>query len=507
LKTLSNKIIKNLIVFSLIFFTTICFINPIIFVKDTIAAGGTTYAAKGTPTIDGIKDSRYSETSCIELGSDKTAKTEVYALWDETYLYFYADVWDKTISTIDSTTFATTPWYSDSLEIFVDRTFSRSTDTNMPYGNIQMRVDCDNNVSGMVNGVIWAGKNNNFEGLVMSSSAKKWTDGSGYSLECKIPLSILAPNESTYSVEILQGDENKNNRAKVGYDLMLNNASNSVGSITRDGTYTWSSGVGAPAGWNTLILMDDVPEDLRSTNNEKVAILGNSNVCAGALGYMSTAVGFEHHTYYALDNNMDTYTQGIQEYWTFTVDFRYELEISKFVVKTHKDIYPTGFRIEYYNSTYDEWEIAWENNKNVGDVIQTCLISDQIGKYYITDDVIITRYIRFIPTGQIHGKQDFYSYSLNEFQAYTPNKIQTVSKVSNKTMPTSTDIPQSQGGIKNTVDSKEIVNNDLEKITVDMVSKDSYILTTILTVVSIVVIVACIAIYIILKMKKGDKNL
>ncbi|MBQ7164579.1 MAG: hypothetical protein IJR61_04550, partial [Clostridia bacterium] len=99
------------------------------------AAGGTAYAAKGTPTVDAVKDERYNETMFIELGSDKTAIAEIYALWDLEYVYIYADVRDKTVSHIDGGVFSYNPWNSDSLEVFVDRTLSRSTDSGMPYGN------------------------------------------------------------------------------------------------------------------------------------------------------------------------------------------------------------------------------------------------------------------------------------------------------------------------------------------------------------------------------------
>ncbi len=426
------------------------------------AAGGTTYAAYGTATVDAEKDERYNETMFVELGTDKTARVEVYALWDYDHIYVYADVWDRTVSHIDPAIFPNTPWYSDSLEIFIDRTLSRSTDNNMPYGNAQIRVDTDNNLSGMVGGVIWAGRENNFEGRAARSAAKVWEDASGYSVEIAIPTSIVAPDGVTYSVGFDRSEGAKDNRGSIGYDLMLNNA---IDATTREDTYTWSSGVGAPAGWNTLILMDDVPEELREQGSERVVVLGNTNVAAGALAYTDTVYAFSEYFYQAVDNNFDTYAQGLSEFWSMTVDFRFEVEIASVVVKTHKDIYPSGFKISYYNSTYNEWETLWEEEKNLGGEVMRCAVADQIGKYYITGETVTTRKIRFEPTGTIMNGNDTYSYALCEFQAFTPDRSQTVTKVSTKKLPFDTEFPAGGGAV-----SEEVKEGD--RVTAEYTPKE-----------------------------------
>ena len=458
------------------------------------AAGGTAYAAKGTPTVDAVKDERYNETMFIELGSDKTAIAEIYALWDLEYVYIYADVRDKTVSHIDGGVFSYNPWNSDSLEVFVDRTLSRSTDSGMPYGNIQLRVDTDNNVSGMVNNAIWAGKDENFEGQAVISAARVWEDNSGYSLEIAIPLSITAPNGVTYSAVIDESEGAKDNRGAIGYDLMLNNA---IDSKIRQDTYTWSAGVGAPAAWNTLRFMDEVPEDLRSSNSERVAIPANSNIAAGALVYSDTVSAFEHHFYYALDNNFDTYAQGISAFWKLTVDFRFEVEISKVVVKTHNEIYPSAFKVEYYNSRFNEWETLWEYSGNNGQTL-TLNVKDQIGRYYITDETVLTRYIRFIPEMEIVGVSEDYSYAICEFQVYTPDKIQTVSKIANKSMPIETDIPSGGGNVTEAVSESDLVTQDYFPVKVNIVpSKNkvvSWILAGVTAVLAVISVVCCILI-------------
>lgn len=412
------------------------------------AAGGTTYAAYGTAVVDAEKDARYNETMYVELGTDKTARVEVYALWDYDNVYVYADIWDRTVSHIDMGIFPNTPWYSDSLEIFVDRTLSRSTDNNMPYGNTQLRVDTDNNLSGMVNGVIWAGKDNSFEGRAATSAAKVWEDGSGYSVEISIPTTITAPDGRQYGVTFDRSEGASENRGSIGYDLMLNNA---IDSSTREDTYTWSSGVGAPAGWNTLIFMDNVPEEMREQGSERVVVLGNTNVAAGALAYTDTVYAFSEYIYQAVDNNLATYAQGLAEFWSLTVDFRYEIEIARVVVKTHADIFPTGFKVSYYNSTYKEWETLWEEENNVGGEVLQCNVADQIGKYYITGETVTTRLLKFEPTGEIKNKTETYSYALCEFQAYTPDRSQTVTKVSSKKLPFETDLPSAGGSVSEEV--------------------------------------------------------
>lgn len=427
------------------------------------AAGGTTYAAYGAAEIDAERDARYNDTMFVELGTDKAARAEVYALWDYDYIYVYADVWDRTVSHIDPAVFnANTPWLADSLEIFVDRTLSRSTDNSMPYGNTQLRVDTDNNLSGMVNGIIWAGKDKNFEGRAATSAAKVWEDNSGYSIEIAIPTSITAPDGRTYSVAFDRSEGAKDNRGSVGYDLMLNNA---IDGSTREDTYTWSSGVGAPAGWNTLIFMDDVPEELREQGSERVVVLGNTNVAAGALAYTDTVYAFEEYFYRAVDNDLNTYTQGIAEFWSLTVDFRYEVEIASVVVRTHQDIYPSGFKVSYYNSTYKEWETLWEEEHNVGGAVMRCTVADQIGKYYVTGDTVTTRMIRFEPTGEIVNVYDAYSYALYEFQAYTPDRSQTVTKVSNKKLPFETELLTEGGAV-----SEEVAESD--RVTAEYTPKE-----------------------------------
>ncbi len=465
------------------------------------AAGGTAYAAYGTPTVDGQKDDRYNETMYVSLGSDQTARADVYALWDYNYVYIYADVWDKSLCQIDPGLFANTPWVADSLEVFVDRELSRSTESSMPYGNTQLRVDAYGNVSGMVNNVIWAGKENNFEGQAMTSAAKIWDTGDGYSLEMAIPTSITAPNGVTYKAQYNTAEDAADNRGAVGYDLMLNNA---VDSTTRQDTYTWSAGVGASAGWNTLQFMDEVPEDLRSTNSEKVVVPGNFNIAAGAVAYSDTVAAFEQHTVRAVDGNMETYTQGLKRFWSLTVDFRYEIEVAKVVVRTHKDVYPTNFKVEYYNSQYNEWETLWEAENQPGNIME-CKVSDQKGQYYITGDTIMTRFIRFVPSGNIMGGNETYSYALYEFQAYTPDKIQTVTKISDKEMPIPTDTPTGGGSITQPVPEDIIVNDDYTPSKVTVISPQDKLLGIILTSVfgGILVISATIYLLLILKGRKS----
>ncbi|HHT66881.1 MAG TPA: hypothetical protein GX010_01440 [Erysipelotrichaceae bacterium] len=435
------------------------------------AAGGTAYASYGTPTIDADKDDRYDFSSVISLGAESTARCDVYALWDYDHVYVFSNIWDKTLSHIDNDVFDVTPWYSDSLEIFIDRTSSRSSNTNMPYGNVQLRVDLDNRLSGMCNGVIWAGKENNIESQVVTSAAKIWDDGTGYSIEIKIPLSIEY-NGVTYAPTLNRGDDAADNRGSVGYDLMLNNA---IDSSTRQDTYTWSAGVGAPAGWNTLRFMDEVPEELRTANIEKVFIPANSNIAAGAYAFSDTVCAFDKFLFYALDNNMETYSQGLSKFWSLTIDYRFEVEIEKIVVRTHADVYPTNFKVEYYNSKYSEWETVWDVENNPG-VVMTLNIEDQIGQYFIDGPTITTRFVRFVPHTNVSNAQISYSYALYELQTFTPDRIQTVTRAATLDSPIDGTIPEPQGTVINNTPSDEIVDAPYSPKTVSLLSKTDTIM-------------------------------
>jgi hypothetical protein len=355
----------------------------------------------------------------------------------------------------------------------------------------------------MVNNVIWAGKEKNFEGLAVTTAATVWEDNSGYSLEMAIPTSITAPNGVTYSVAYNKEAGYEDNRGAIGYDLMLNNA---IDSSSRQNTYTWSAGVGAPAAWNTLQFMDEVPEDLRSSNSEKVVIPANFNVAAGATAYSSSVAAFEQHTFQAVDGNMENYTQGLAEFWTLTVDFRYEVEIAKIVVKTHRDVYPTKFKVEYYNSRYGEWEILWDTDNMPGQIM-TCLIKDQIGKFYITEETVTTRFIRFVPYGRVEGKSIGYSYALHDLQAYTPDKMQTVAKLSNKEMPINVLMPPQGGNVTEPVPENMIVDKEYNVGKVNIISPQSKTVGIVLLCVFGVLCIASACIYIILlRFFKGRKS-
>lgn len=78
-------------------------------------------AAKGTPTLDGVKDDCYTVSTEIVIdheinGADVYATGTAYTVWDEKALYVYIDVVDPVISSEQGEAC----WQSDSVEVYVD---------------------------------------------------------------------------------------------------------------------------------------------------------------------------------------------------------------------------------------------------------------------------------------------------------------------------------------------------------------------------------------------------
>lgn len=166
-----------------------------------------TEAIKGTPTIDGIKDSIWDNANEISVnkfingtsGATAVART----MWDENKLYVYAVVTDGSLHKESKDTYQ-----QDSIEIFVDQ----KNDKTDIYGDDdgQYRINFDNEQS--------FGSNPGGSPL---TSAAIVTD-TGYIVEAAIDLDKINATEGTV----------------IGFDLQVNNSDNSNG--TRDSVAIWN---------------------------------------------------------------------------------------------------------------------------------------------------------------------------------------------------------------------------------------------------------------------------
>lgn len=85
---------------------------------------------KGTPVIDGAKDAIYDQTVSVKCGEtfyntgdmDGNADATVYILYDDKYLYLYAEVIDDDVVAADPANLAdgSTAWIRDVVELWID---------------------------------------------------------------------------------------------------------------------------------------------------------------------------------------------------------------------------------------------------------------------------------------------------------------------------------------------------------------------------------------------------
>lgn len=90
--------------------------------EDIVVVGDQFKAAYGTPVIDGTLDEVYGESDPyrIQFGKDNAesySTAVVYWAWDETALYYFADITDDTVSTEADTTNIGDIWKTDCAEV------------------------------------------------------------------------------------------------------------------------------------------------------------------------------------------------------------------------------------------------------------------------------------------------------------------------------------------------------------------------------------------------------
>lgn len=118
----------------------------------TLPEGEAVYAQDSEVKIDGEKDALYDEATkimitrpCYDYGSNFTDSWgEAWVLWNEEYLYVYANVYDRTPNTEYVKTKDEESYMHDSLDIFVD-TPNNHTEDNQPFGVEQYCISADSN--------------------------------------------------------------------------------------------------------------------------------------------------------------------------------------------------------------------------------------------------------------------------------------------------------------------------------------------------------------------------
>ncbi|GAE34451.1 endo-1,4-beta-xylanase [Halalkalibacter akibai] len=189
-------------------------------------------AVFGTPVIDGTIDDVWNNAPRLPINRYQAAwegaTGEGRVLWDHENLYVLIQVSD---SELDKS--STAAHEQDSIEVFIDQLNTKATSYGVGHG--QYRVNFANETS-FNPGEIGAG----FE-----SATQVHPSGNGYTVELKIPLTEVTPE----------------NDMIIGFDLQINDARNGA----RQSVATWNDTSGA--GWNDpsvfglLTLAGDVTEE------------------------------------------------------------------------------------------------------------------------------------------------------------------------------------------------------------------------------------------------------
>ncbi len=187
----------------------------------------------GTPEIDGIIDSIWSDANVIETqtiiqGNEDSARAKVRTMWDEDYLYVLAEVTDPLLNKD-----GTQPHEQDSVEFFIDEGNDKTTFYQAD--DAQYRVNYDNEQS--------FGENADQERF---KTATKIVDD-GYIIEAAIPFKTI------------KGETGK----IIGFDVQVNDA-DETGS--RTGVVTWNDTTGNnyrdTSNFGCLLLADDSREPI-----------------------------------------------------------------------------------------------------------------------------------------------------------------------------------------------------------------------------------------------------
>jgi len=188
-------------------------------------------AMKGTPTIDAEADEIWAIAPEINVNRRPDGQTEdaasavVRTLWDEEYLYVYAEITDSELNN-DSPN----PWEQDSIEVFMSETVHRSAEYRD--GDGQYRVTYEGNESFRS-----ASMGEGFE------SAARIVDD-GYIVEMKIPFRVIEPEPGTV----------------ISFDVQINDAASGRGRLLTTWSDPHANGYNTTENWGELTLREPEPE-------------------------------------------------------------------------------------------------------------------------------------------------------------------------------------------------------------------------------------------------------
>jgi Domain of unknown function (DUF1083). len=185
-------------------------------------------AAKGTATIDCVKDDAYlaADATPVEFGAtDDTASGKVWAIWDDTALYFYAEISDKTLSTAAHAD--DTVWQRDSVEFYLDFTNAQE-DTDIT------TIDAGQFTCGLAypNGEVWGGMGGHWDSFHDQCSYKTKAVDGGWVCEAKIVFGDYKPatnNVIGYTVAINDDTDDTDGREN---QIMVSDGQTSAWSTT-----------------------------------------------------------------------------------------------------------------------------------------------------------------------------------------------------------------------------------------------------------------------------------
>lgn len=192
----------------------------------------------GTISVDGTLEELWDKAESIPLTiktNQTDVKANVKAMWDENYLYFYANVIDSCLNKVSADAYQ-----QDSIEIFIDENNHKSD--SYENDDSQYRINFENEVS--FNGV-----NCKQENLI----SKAVLTDDGYFIEAAFKWIEITPRE---------GD-------KIGLEFQVNDADNSG---SRIGTISWfdETGMGwsSPSVFGTVNLVKETSSDDITTTPE-----------------------------------------------------------------------------------------------------------------------------------------------------------------------------------------------------------------------------------------------
>lgn len=195
---------------------------------------------KGTVTVDGEKDEAWDAAAEVNLGIVVGSKDTAIArvLWDENYLYVYANVVDSDLNAANQSAHE-----QDSLEIFVDENNTKATSYNT--STKQYRINFENALS-------FNGETCKEENII---SATKITED-GYIVEAAIKWTELTATENM----------------EIGIELQINDADSSgarIGTLNLFDTTNdcWEN----PSNFGTAILVSETSKEIEPIIGEAVS--------------------------------------------------------------------------------------------------------------------------------------------------------------------------------------------------------------------------------------------